>query len=617
MIDSINQIIWRIIVVTEFKFFKSHPGIWRVDGVGQIDLINNKPLAKICFSGAYPDSLTSNKAFFQRSLPASSIIWLPVGSFWKNGRKIKDNTLKIERFTIDTSKSDVLNLQEKLNIDFKDSRRIETGIIHPDEFSFGGGKGNYNFLKEANYRLLETDNEKTPYIIIPNSEIYRFYYGVSSRLCNSIIVGETDKYVDWDLSERGINPKIFLKTRLSRLERYVFLRALADDDAMRSLLNIRNMIESKFVKEEKVFIDADFPFKKRTTLSVKGKRICLARATDTTPAVYAFFAMQLLSCTYAPNLGEPIVVFGGEEFRVKEGGSIKGSNSDPFDDFLSDMEDLDELFELDDVGADARNKRISLLTPSARFPAMAKISYKFIKPDGSVDAYGARFDKGEESGLYTIGEGDYSKENSNIRGVDNNISDHQTSRDIEKFIEVMKAVRSINKPKNWKVDFLSNTEELNSSGDLLSVFPNMGKRYNWYLIKQPHSNDSRPRHVVWAQITLADNRKIYLVEIELRPDEHGWSTAIWIPTTENGSLEAEDLDQLLRLTAIRNRWPKLSHKWPNEKLRLSVEDLFERSIIYGMEHPNAATVAADDGIRNWAEQITEKINQIKDDLVAI
>ena len=597
-------------MLPEFKFFKNHPGIWRMDGVGQLRLIDRKPHATVCFSGVHPESLVSNNTFFQRSLPASAIVWLAVGSLWKNGRRIKDNSLESETFTVDVSKPEILNLQEKLSIPLKTNKNIEVGIIPPDAFNFGGGKGNYNFLKEGTYRVFKTGKEKTPYLIIPNSEIYRFYYGVSSRLCNSIIVGETDKYVDWNLSERGANPKIHLKTRLSRLERYVFLRALADDDAMKSFLNIRSMIESQSVQGKKVFISADFPFKKRTTLNVKGKRVCLARKTDTTPAVHAFFAMQLLKCAYTPNIEEPIVVFGGEEFKAKEGSSTGMGKGDSFDEFLRDLEDLDEFFELDDVSADASRKRLSLLTPAARFPAMAKISCKFIKPDGNEDVYGARFARDEESALYTIGEGDYSQENSNIRGVDKSLSDHQISRDIEKFIEVMKAFRAINKSKNWKVDFLSNTDELSSSGELLSVFPSMGKRYNWYLIKQPHSNDSRPRHVVWAQVTLEDNSKIYLVEIELRSDEHGWSTAIWVPTTEKGSFEAEDLNQLLRLTAIRNRWPKLSHKWPNEKLRLSVEDLFERSIIYGMEHPSNTVVASDGGIQAWAEQITDKVSRI-------
>ncbi|HLW07524.1 MAG TPA: hypothetical protein VKY45_08160 [Marinilabiliaceae bacterium] len=614
MISLSNQIIWRITVLPEFKFFKSHPGIWRMDGVGQLRLIDSKPHATVCFSGLHPESLIPNNTFFQRSLPASAIVWLAVGSLWKSGRRIKDNTLERETFTVDVSKPEIFNLQEKLSITLKTNKNIEVGILPPNAFNFGGGKGNYNFLKEGTYRVFKTGSEKTPYLIIPSSEIYRFYYGVSSRLCNSIIVGETDKYVDWSLSERGANPKIHLKTRLSRLERYVFLRALADDDAMKSLFNIRSMIESKSVQEKEVFIDADFPFKKRTNLSVRGKRICLVRKTDATPAVHAFFAMQILTCAYAPNIDESIVVFGNEEFRAKEGSSAGRGEGDSFDDFLGDMEDIDELFEFGDTGADVREKRISLLTPSARFPAMASISYKFIRSDGSIDACGARFDKDEKSSQYAIGEGDSSEENSDIRGVDKNISEHQVSRDIEKFIEVMKAFSSMNKPKNWKVNFLSNTEELNSGGELLSIFPNMGKRYSWCLIKQPDSNDRRRRHVVWVQVTLEDNRKIYLVELELRPEEHGWSTAIWVPTSEKGSLEAEDLNQLLRLTAIKNRWPKLSHKWPNEKLELLVRDLFERSIIYRMEHPSNTTVTTDGGIQTWAEQITEKIISLEDEI---
>jgi|SRR5690554_68520 len=599
-------------MLPEFKFLKSHPGSWRVDGVGELTLNNNRPQVILCFSSVDQDSQTR---FLKKSLPLSALIWFSVGSVWKNGKRIANSSLNTEKFTVDTSDFRDRSLPERVLINLGNGDCADVSIIPAQEFNFGGGKGNYLFLRDARYKMFKTQDKETPYLIVPDSEIFRFYYAVSSRLCNSIVMDETDKYVDWSLSERGANPKVFLKARLSRLERYIFLRSLSDDVARQNLEGIRKHIENKSAQGNQLFVSANIPFRGKTTLAVTGKRICLTQDSSSSPAIHAYFAMQLLSCSYTPSFYDPTIIYGGKEYRSDGGETSHSTGSSVENSDYSD--DLDDLLEFDHVEGDSRIKKLSLLAPSNRFPAMENLNYNFLKPDGSVDSYGAKFDSDEKFNFDTIEEGGYSEQSSGGRGVGIYASEQRTSRDMDKFIDVIKIVRAINKPKGWEVDFISNTDELNSNGERLSIFPNMGKKYNWYLIKPSGSKDNRPRHAVWVQVTLPDNKKIYLVEIELRSGEYGWSTAIWIPTVEGDYLFSSDLDRLLKLTAVKNRWPKLNHKWASSKLDELSKELFARSEIGRVTHPKNILndTDTDENLQKWAEQLTEKINVINDGLV--
>lgn len=599
-------------MLPKFKFFKSHPGTWRVDGAGKLTMNNNRPQVTICFSSVDQDS---NTRFLQKRLPLSALMLFPRGSIWDNGKRIANSNLNTERFTIETSHFRDRSLREELRIDLGNGGCADVSIIPASGFNFGGSKGNYLFLRDARYKIFKPQDKGVTYLIIPDAEIFRFYYGVSSRLCNSIFMGETEKYVDWNLSERGVNPKLFLKTRLSRLERYVFLRSLSDDFAKKNLEDIRKHIKYKSVQGDQVFINTNIPFQGKTTLTVIGKRICLSQGSSNSPAIHAFLAMQLLSCSYTPSFYDPMIIYGGTEYGSgKEGASYSAGTA--FDD-LDYSDDLEEFLELDHIEGDARIKKLSLLAPSNRFPAMEGLKYSFLKPDGSVDSYGPKFDADEKSHFNTIAELGYSGEGSGGRGVGIYASEQRTSRDMDNFIDMIKIVREINKSKGWEIDFLSNTDELNSNGERLSIFPNIGKKYKWYLIN-PSSSDKRPRHVAWVQVTLPDNEIMYVVEIELRPDEYGWSTAIWAPNVEGDFFTSADLNLLLKLTGIRHRWPKDGHKWSNSELDERSTELFARSKIHRVSHPQNILNDTDtnENLRKWAEQLTEKINEIKDGLVA-
>lgn len=593
-------------MIPPFKFFKSHPGRWRVDGISCLSMEDGKrPRVIICFSKD-GEHASGSVNFFQKNLHFSAIMWFTTGSIWENGRKVSNPKIQ-KPVATDTRTSRTRILRNTLRIVTEEENGTEVDIIPVTEFSFGGGKGNYRHLMDTKYEVLKTTDEETPYIIIPHSEIYRFYLAVSTRLCNAILMDDVDRYVDLDKSIPGPSPTLVTNRRLSRVERYIFLRALSDEKAMLSMRHVRKCLEKSSYERKGNYLEATFPFKGMTNLTCAGQRICWRPATDHYPAIYALFAMQLLSCSYTPNLYDPTIVYPEAKKSRKESDSSGGSYDKGSEDEPS-QQDMDELFELGDTPADAKIRRLVLRVPSYRFPAMTDLKYSFENLDGSEDARGRWLDENEESDSNTIGEGDYSQENSGAKGVDRSAENQRTSRDMENFIKMMRVFKQKNKAKNWEVEFLSNTDELVAEGERLSSFPQMTGRYSWYLIKPEGETTPRARHAVCAQITSPNNNKIYLVEIELRPNESGWSTAVWIPSVEGGSFEVSDLNSFLKLTAIRKRWPKEGHDWGRKEWKILADELLAKSTIYGADHPHGVKEYEGKDIQKWAEDLSNKID---------
>jgi hypothetical protein len=591
-----------------FKFFKSFPGQWRVDGISHLSMKDGKsPRVIVCFS-RNEKHIPDNINFIQKNLPFNAIMWFTIGSIWESGRKISNPKIQ-KPLTIDTRDSRQRSLNEPLRILTEENNGTEVAIIPATDFSFGGRKGNYPHLINTKYEILKTTDEETPYIIIPHSEIYRFYWGVSTRLCNSIIMDEIERYVDWGKSIKGYSPTLVTRTRLSRVERYVFLRALSDDKAMQSMRYARKCLDGSSNQKDK-YIKARFPFKGRTSLTCAGQRICLRPSTERHPAVYGLLAMQLLSCSYIPNINDPTIVEPAEEKGSRESnGPGEPYNKGAWDEAF--QQEMDELFDLGDNPADKKIRRLILREPSNRFQAMTGLKYRFENLDGSGNFKKRWVDGDDPSDCYTIAEGDYAQDNLGCKGADQSSEHQPISRDIENFIKMMGIFQEINKVKNWKVEFLSNTNELVANGVRLSSFPKITGQYKWYLI-QPDGQPLRPRHAAWAQITLPGEREnmIYLVEIELKPNEDGRSTAIWIPTTEGESLTESDLNAFLELTAVRKRWPKKWHDWGCEKRKDLADKLLEKSTIYTIDHLRGVTEYTNEALQLWAKLITEKIEPL-------
>lgn len=83
---------------------------------------------------------------------------------------------------------------------------------------------NYKFMRHALYAVVPVlENLKTQYLVVPCTELYRFYIGVSSRFCNALVRNTLDDYIQWK------KPRLRMMTRLSKIEQFVSYRGFFDN----------------------------------------------------------------------------------------------------------------------------------------------------------------------------------------------------------------------------------------------------------------------------------------------------------------------------------------------------------------------------------------------------
>ena len=600
-----------------FKFLSRHPGVWRVDGIAKVDIESSKPRVRVCFAKIKDDQVDnpykntslaesepSVATYINLNLPYSAIIWFTIGSLWENGKKIGGPKLE-NSVTVDTRLGITRRLNEKFELD-----DIGYDIIPHKFYSFGGSAGSYSDLKDTNYEILPISNgSSAQFLIIPHSELYRFYIGASSRLCNAVIMGEVDKYVDFNQSIPGRSPVLIAHTRLSLLERFVLLRALCDEDAMASLnytrlsLKAARMNDVTSTRNGASMIKATFPFKGVTSLTVSGKRICIREQSDDASPVWAILAMQIHNCSRPVSFYDATIMCSA----TYRNPNPRGGNDDvnPMTNHRPHPIDGEE-FDVDDSPSDKTLRRLALLYPESRFPSVRRVDYILRNLDGTNNGSGAIIDTQEADELYSISEGDYQGDSEGTIGVDITTDEQSVGRSLSDFLCMIKILRQLCRLKGWSVITLQNHGEIVSDGERISVFPNMPKRFNWHII---NSNPARPRQAVCARIELDGDKELYLIEMELRENESGRSTAVWIPL-KAASMNVEDLDNLLKLTTYRHCWPHKDAKFDEREKALS-EKIFRKANIDKINHLSGVKIYTSDDHKRWAEEILEKIDMLK------
>jgi hypothetical protein len=600
-----------------FMYLGQRPGVWRVDGISKIYLDNSKPRVQICFAKIKDDQIDNpyknssiekkgidGKRYINFNLPYSAILWFTVGSLWKNGKKI--GSPKLEGvITVDTRQGTTRRLNEKLELD-----GVDYSFIPHKFYSFGGNSGSYGDLKGANYEILPISSGSiSQYLIIPHSELYRFYIGASSRLCNAVIMGEVDKYVDFNRSIAGRSPVLIAHARLSLLERFVLLRALCEEDAMASLNYTRLTLKAERLndvtssRERTSMIRAIFPFKDITSLSVSGKKVCIREKADDVPAVWAILAMQIHTCSRSVSFDDATImsstVYRNPNPREEHDGV------DPIKTHQLNRFDVEEL-DLDDSPSDETLRRLALLYPESRFPRVRHIDYALRHVDGTEDSSGVRMDVLEANEPSSINEGDYREDSKGTKGVDMSIDEQSVGRSLSDFLCMIKILRNLCRTNGWVVTTIQNHSGIISEGEKISVFPAMPKRFNWHMIK---SNPSRPRQVVCAKIKLEENKELYLIEMELREGESGRSTAVFLPL-KAGSIIVRDFNNLLKLTAYRHCWPHKDAKF-DEREKLLSEKIFSKANIDKINHLSGIKSYTAEDLDRWAKEIFNKIDTLK------
>jgi len=601
---------------------KGGDGSWRVDGIPTIT--PGKWLGTQCtvvLSGLNGDK--DKSPYHQDAVNGRPLLYpthsaqireFKLGTVWKEGNRVYGPpTIYDDAFQVDVSQAINVSLDEPFTLNGKN---IST-VLPENHY---GLCGNRTALKDMRFAVIPVQNRTmAKYLVIPHSEILRFYFGVSSRFISGCLGGTLGKYVNWEKCriEDG-QPVISLKTPLSRKEMAVLARAVSSTHTKEALFGIHKHIQIRHLDNEALnvedrlplTIEAGFPFTGQTTLIVAGERMPLWENADK-KGEWAVFVMALHHCSHP--WGFRSVIAECDELVQGQGDKAIGGQQGQmplFNPLLDDEEDLDTF----ETAADPRFRRLVRLTYGNQFDEMPYFRIEYRKNKQVIAATDA---SGKVVNVPVDG-GTYNDASSGADGTGKiGMSDFQSKivpdRRLTEFIEMIEQLRLLTKNREWKITTkATGTAEISVRKDVLTTFPNsVGKGRSWHLIKE--GNTKRPRQVAWVSIQVEEKKIIHLLEMELPPGQSGQCTIIaWM----NDLLHMDEitLNTLLKLTAIHHRWPKANTRWEDEKHAESAYNLFKTITMLRTDHLSRSEEESNDDrskkyVKRWASSILSRLDE--------
>ncbi|EAQ65260.1 hypothetical protein MED121_18505 [Marinomonas sp. MED121] len=453
------------------------------------------------------------------------------------------------------------------------------------------------------------DDPLTKFLVLPCSELYRFYIGVSDRFINKVLTNNTQNYFSWE------DPYIRVKKPLNRLEQFIAYRGNWDEQGKDWLLMPSRYIQTiatanNSVKDEKMLqpfaLKATFPFKGITTLTIAGKRF---KYESEDKVIWAIFAANIIHCDKKVDFETKILAdpySKNPQAWTLEAGDANDLIKSPFDDEYN----LSETDEPSNTLPD----NVVILNPSNRFSAMNDMDFKHYLTNETNDPLYV--------GDSTADSNFYSYEDMVSDGSDDRIlrkSDFEShvnhvDRKLSDFIKVISHLRAKNIHRNWEVVTRSAANSiLEQDGEIVTTFlENRNRRYSWHLVDDINEGVKRLRQIVWVEIIVNQSSFIYLAEMELKGSETGRST-FCIYTNDLKYMPEGDFETFLEITARQNRWPMPDHKWRSSSAKITADKYFENYKHRPIIHPDFLSTSdslSETELSLWANNLTSNLRSI-------
>lgn len=162
--------------------------------------------------------------------------------------------------------------------------------------------------------------------------------------------------------------------------------------------------------------------------------------------------------------------------------------------------------------------------------------------------------------------------------------------------------------RDWKVYTRTHGPTISVSTEIVTTFLNpSNKKQKWHLIQ--NGNSERIRQIAWVEID--QDQYIYLLEMEINSSESGRSTQLIIGKNFEYMPES-DFKIFLRMTAVKNRWPKYNHSWNTPAAKNAAHSFFDQYQTSGLSHPKSVSQEErldKTNVNDWASHIETKILQ--------
>ncbi|MGC4009427.1 MAG: hypothetical protein QM805_10840 [Pseudomonas sp.] len=539
-----------------------------------------------------------------------------LGTIWRDGKRVR-RAPPYGAYEINTKHARFMRLHADAN--FGNGYRGQ--LIPEDQFITGDTRKNLLYSHYAQIPIL--NNKNLEWLIIPCTEILRFYYGASRRLLSSILQGKSENFYSPELSKTADNKAILhVKKRLSRKEAAVLARDKFSPEELNSIRRVHKYLSalstnnSTTQRNVPLTIQSRFPFSDKTKITVSGIVIHLPSANGSERSVKALLVMEIFHCSH-PFPFDTLVLESDKPFDSKNasGGQPGSENGPRFTPEFEDDEDEDTLDLDSQIQADARLKRLSEIIPTNQLGGIDNIRFEHSRPKLGTNGNQPTPEVLVPISDFTQNDGDYSEEGKGNLGVSHFLSHLDVARDLSVFLEMLNNIRRKKSPDGWHIKTISFTESATLDGECICSFPSkIGKRRRWHLVADGNSG-FRPRQVVLAEFSHADDFIFYLAEMELQPDDSKQCTII-IKTKNAEKISEDTFNNLLKLSALQRRWLSPSHKWEYSEHELAASKLFTTTDIYRINHPKASKQNSSSGPTphidpdKWSDYLIEKIQEL-------
>ncbi|GEM_PF-1762872 len=576
---------------------KKLKGFWRVDGVSQVAESEKGLKVKIVLSRLrddFTDPYSIDARLGTRPVPLTLhprwLCILTIGSVWHSGSFHSKPEPLPYSLTVDTTQA--VNYTYHIAIKLGDAW-TKAGIAAADFLP----KDNYEDLYATLYSLVRiVDNPTYKWLVIPASELLRFYMGVSGRLLTSVLRGETNDLIQWAPEEQQrLNAgkiDLYENKKLKELEIQVLGRALASEAFKDEMFSVNKRITAisatNSLKGTKsaLAIDSTFPFKGITNLSVSGQAMRLANDQ-------AIFAMEIHHCTF-PLEFTSLTVHGLGSTRAAS--DEKGQQGTHKHFVAHDPDDVDD--ELEDTATDATLQRRELPQIASPFAGSSDISIEYDRTDKVRSGSSLSSASDADSNGQSMGDGDYKDSSQGNVGVDEYKTPAQTpSLQLLEFFAMLNEFREKTRPLGWisksiAINGQTSVEELDEDSDqsdqtkdIVTFFPFLEKKRKWQLVASGEHIRARQLACIEVSSSKRSGGFFYILEIELKDQESGQCTAI-IRGRDYRKLTTSEINKLLKLTCYLTRWPKLvNDKWTKKAHEKLATKVSQSIIITKLVHP--------------------------------
>ncbi|SHN24137.1 hypothetical protein SAMN05216593_116125 [Pseudomonas asturiensis] len=581
------------------KWLAKQAGLWRVDGIGPIEEdARLGARVTVYFSGLVEDGLnkpyvaaSSNGVSLKIKAHASWLYEFKVGSLWKNGLLAAQPGEMEKRVVIDVDQTRYFPLTHSIPLNGQWANDLLPNY-HMGE--------NRRSLASSSFAVIPVLNDpRTKWLVVPASEIFRFYNGASARLLSSSLQGGIQDFIDWDKCDlEGRVPILYVKKDINKQEAAVLARAYISKRARAALHYPHNQLSSTKLNnaaasnssKSPLVLKAIFPFDGTTQLGVAGKRMLLSNKGN--DPQWAIFAMEINHCSKAKEFTRLVVVRDNTPSVTGRTVDISGNAPTSFRAQIDGGEEEDDFFT--DLPADQRlGRRVSLCNTN-QFSAFEGLEFEYRSPPAEKVDRGSSICVDVPVNSLTFEDGSYSKDAQGNLGVSIFQSqDYLLGRELQQFMQMLAELRQQTVPLNWTI----RTRKLNGSvsddgEDLIASFPsNVGKKRTWHIITDVDGSEY-PRKVIWTEILTTSHQYFYLLEMELKAGESGQCTLL-LYKVDLQRMDNQFFKELLMLTAIQNRWPSADNSWSKKSYQFRAKKILDQINMCRIRHPSLTKSTVD------------------------